>query len=140
MRRAGNVYVGGELVVVIDCARLDRAANFWSAMLGYVQDGDASDDDRYLRLLPRYGVGTEVLLQRVPEHRTAKNRMHLDLRTDNLDAEVRRALDVGARLLTDQPVEEDGWLWHVLADPDDNEFCVLQPPASRQAGWTGAGA
>ncbi|WP_410788724.1 VOC family protein [Kribbella sp. C-35] len=34
----------------------------------------------------------------------------------------------GARLVTEEPVVEAGWVWHVLADPDGNEFCVLQPP------------
>ena len=52
----------------------------------------------------------------------------LDLRTPDLDAEVRRVLGLGATLLTSEPVTEDGWSWHILADPDGNEFCVLQPP------------
>ena len=38
-------------------------------------------------------------------------------------------LGLGAALLTAQPVTEDGSRWHILADPDGNEFCVLQPPA-----------
>jgi hypothetical protein len=33
-------------------------------------------------------------------------------------------------VLTEQPISEEGWRWHILADPDGNEFCVLQPPAS----------
>ena len=57
-----------------------------------------------------------------------KNRLHLDLRTPDLEAEVARVLDLGATLLTSQPVVEDGWRWHVLGDPDGNEFCVLEPP------------
>ena len=44
------------------------------------------------------------------------------------NGEVGRVLDLGATLLTSEPVTEDGWLWHILADPDGNEFCVLQPP------------
>jgi predicted enzyme related to lactoylglutathione lyase len=36
---------------------------------------------------------------------------------------------LGARRVTADPIEEYGWIWHVLADPDGNEFCVLQPPA-----------
>ena len=39
-----------------------------------------------------------------------------------------RALDLGATLLTSEAVSEAGWFWHILADPDRNEFCVLQPP------------
>jgi hypothetical protein len=47
-----------------------------------------------------------------------------------MDAEVRRVPGLGATLITDQAVLEDGWRWHILAGPDSNEFCVLQPPAS----------
>jgi predicted enzyme related to lactoylglutathione lyase len=46
----------------------------------------------------------------------------------DLEAEVARVADLGAILLTSQPVVEDGWRWHVLGDPDGNEFCVLEPP------------
>jgi len=65
----------------------------------------------------------------VSDPKVAKNRLHLDLRTADLDAEVQRALDTGATLVTAAPIEEYGWRWHVLTDPDANEFCVLQPPA-----------
>lgn len=121
-------YLGGDLVVVIDCASLDQAAEFWSAALGYVREGDGGD--RYLSLLPADGRGIEILLQRVRDGKRDKNRMHLDLRTRDLGAEVARLTGLGARLLTTEPVLESGWRWHVLADPDGNEFCTLQPPAS----------
>ncbi len=54
--------------------------------------------------------------------------VHLDLRTRDLEAEVSRVTALGATVLTSRPIIEDGWAWHVLADPDGNEFCVLQPP------------
>ena len=121
-------YLRGDLVVVIDCISLERAAAFWSAALGYVREGDGGD--HYLSLLPEGGTGIEILLQRVRDGKQGKNRMHLDLRTRDLDAEVGRLTGLGARLLTIEPVLESGWRWHVLADPDGNEFCALQPPAS----------
>jgi predicted enzyme related to lactoylglutathione lyase len=127
-------YLRGDLVIVIDVASLVRAADFWSAVLGYVREGDGGD--RYLSLLPadgadgRDGVGAEILLQRVPDVKQGKNRVHLDLRTRDLDAEVARLTGLGAQLVTSEPVTESGWRWHVLADPDGNEFCALQPPAS----------
>jgi hypothetical protein len=37
-------------------------------------------------------------------------------------------LALGATRLTDEQIEEHGWAWHILADPDGNEFCVLRPP------------
>jgi predicted enzyme related to lactoylglutathione lyase len=114
------------LVVVVDCADLDRSAAFWCGVLGYRAEG--SGPGRYRSLLPADGNGIEVLLQRVPETKSAKSRVHLDLRVPDLQDEVDRVVALGARRLTDRPIAEDGWTWHVLADPDGNEFCVLQPP------------
>jgi predicted enzyme related to lactoylglutathione lyase len=131
MSREPLRYPQGELVVVIDCAQLDRSAEFWTAVLGYVRDGVAAG--RYQGLLPAYGQGAEILLQQVPEAKQGKNRVHLDLRTRELEPETRRLVSLGARILTEQPVTEYGWRWHVMSDPDGNEFCVLQPPASY---WT----
>jgi predicted enzyme related to lactoylglutathione lyase len=68
-----------------------------------------------------------VLLQRVAEEKGQKNWLHIDLRSADLDAEVGRVLGLGATLVTGAPIVEDGWRWHILADPDGNEFCVLQP-------------
>ncbi|MQA84177.1 MAG: VOC family protein [Streptosporangiales bacterium] len=127
MRRKPHRYLHGELVVVIDCSDLDRSADFWSGVLGYTRDGAPAGP--YQSLVPADGEGVEVLLQRVPDEKRGKNRLHLDLRTHDLPSEVHRVLGLGAALLTDQPVAEAGWRWHILADPDGNEFCVLQPPA-----------
>ncbi len=121
-------YPNGELVIVIDCSDLERSARFWSEVLGYTA-GQASTGP-YRSLQPASGAGIDVLLQRVADVKRQKNRLHLDLRTPDLEAEVRRVLDLGATLLTRQPVAEDGWYWHILADPDGNEFCVLQPPGA----------
>jgi predicted enzyme related to lactoylglutathione lyase len=124
-------YPNGELVVVIDCSDLDVSARFWSGVLGYTA-GQAVGGP-YRSLQPASGAGIDVLLQRVRDVKAQKNRLHLDLRTPDLDAEVRRVLDLGATLLTSEPVAEDGWFWHILADPDGNEFCVLQPPGMPSA-------
>ena len=120
-------YPNGELVIVIDCSDLDRSARFWAAVLGY-KAGQVTGGP-YHSLTPVSGVGIDVLLQQVPDVKRQKNRLHLDLRTPDLEAEAARVLELGATLLTSQPVLEDGWRWHILADPDGNEFCVLQPPA-----------
>jgi predicted enzyme related to lactoylglutathione lyase len=120
-------YLRGHLVVVIDCADLDRAAQFWTSVLGYAREGPAGAT--YQSLVPADGRGVEILLQRVPERKGGKNRLHLDLRTTDLDAEVERAVALGGQRLTSEPVTESGWCWHILADPDGNEFCILQPPA-----------
>jgi predicted enzyme related to lactoylglutathione lyase len=126
MARLPQLYRSGELVIVIDCSDLDRSARFWAAVLGYTAGRPAPGP--YRSLTPEDGAGIEVLLQRVPDAKQGKNRLHLDLRTADLAAEVGRILGLGASQLTRQPVTEDGSRWHILADPDGNEFCVLQPP------------
>jgi predicted enzyme related to lactoylglutathione lyase len=114
------------LAVVLDCSDLDQSATFWCGVLGY--RAEPRSPGRYRQLLPADGNGVELLLQQVAERKVSKNRVHLDLRVPDLAAETARAVTLGARRITDDPIEEDGWIWHVLADPDGNEFCVLQPP------------
>jgi predicted enzyme related to lactoylglutathione lyase len=114
------------LAIVLDCFDLDRSAAFWCGVLGY--RAEPSSPGRYQQLLPDDGNGVELLLQRVAEPKGTKKRMHVDLRVPDLDAETARVVALGARRVTAEPIEEYGWIWHVLADPDGNEFCVLQPP------------
>ncbi len=116
-----------ELVIVLDCADLDRASDFWCAALGYVGPPPEWQSGPYRQLFPADGDGIELLLQRVPEDHAAKNRVHFDLRTPDMEDEVARLLGLGAVLRTSEPIQEDGMMWHVLADPDGNELCVLQP-------------
>ncbi len=87
----------------------------------------------YQSLILADGHGIEVLLQRTGDDKRQKNRLHLDLRTASLEEEAKRIIGLGASLLTGHPVSEHGWRWHILADPDGNEFCVLQPPAGSLA-------
>jgi catechol 2,3-dioxygenase-like lactoylglutathione lyase family enzyme len=128
------------LVIVLDCADLDRAAAFWRIALGYVSDrghGAEGEDaaGRYHRLVPADGRGVELLLQKVDDRKRGKNRMHLDLRHHDLAAETARLLAAGARHTTGEQIREDGWCWYVLEDPDGNEFCVLQPPPDHPSAW-----
>jgi len=82
----------------------------------------------FVRILAVYSRGWPHATHRVPDVKRQKNRLHLDLRTPDLEAEIGRVAGLGATLLTSEPVTEDGWFWHILADPGGNEFCVLQPP------------
>lgn len=118
-----------EIVPVLDCTDLVATAAFWAAAMNYrIEPGEP-----YTTLRSRDG-GPTILLQRVPEGKSGKNRMHLDLRVTDLDGEVGRLERLGARTLTTEPVTEAGWTWHVLADPEGNEFCVLRPPAAEAPG------
>ena len=67
-------------------------------------------------------VGPRFMFIKVPEPKTAKNRVHLDLGTTELDAEVRRVLDLGATLVGHR--DEYGIRWSTFTDPEGNEFCV----------------
>lgn len=70
------------------------------------------------------GLGRRLLFQRVPEPKTVKNRVHLDLHAgpERREAETARLVGLGASVLRN--VEEQGGSWTVLADPEGNEFCV----------------
>lgn len=106
MRRMPQLYRSGELIVVIGCSDLARSVRFWSGVPGFTAGRVTSGP--YWSLAPESGEGIEVLLQQVPEDKHQKNRLHLDLRTADMDTDVRRVLGLGATLITDQVVTEDG--------------------------------
>jgi len=107
----------------LDCSDLERMSEFWREAAGFVVDGII--EGRYVSLV---GHRLTLTLQRVDEPKTVKNRMHLDLLVDDLDAEVRRLEKLGAHRLTAAALEEFGQTWFVLADPEGNEFCVAEGP------------
>jgi catechol-2,3-dioxygenase len=107
--------------LAVDCADAQALARFWCSVLDYeVQD----ESDGLVTIGPRKGGGPVLTFARVPERKTIKNRLHLDLSpTDrDQDEEVRRLLELGAR---HADVGQGDASWVVLADPEGNEFCVL---------------
>jgi Glyoxalase-like domain len=102
-------------------------ARFWGQVLGRaVSPEDGPTDDEV-------GLGGEpnLLFIRVPEAKTLKNRVHVDLQPDSTrDDEVDRLTRLGAPLIDDQR-RPDGTGWVVLADPAGNEFCVERSAAER---------
>jgi predicted enzyme related to lactoylglutathione lyase len=111
------------LELVLDCADPDRAATFWAAALGYEIHGKA---DNYRSIVDPDGVAPKMILQGVDEPKTGKNRMHLDIHSQDIEIEAARLVELGARRLRDEPFVEHGTSWILLADPDGNEFCVCQ--------------
>jgi len=113
--------------LTIDARDPESAAAFWLELLGWEREG-GDDDGVFIR--PAGGAGAAatggILFFRVPadEEKVVKNRLHLDLRPDDQDAEVERALALGARRVDIGQGDES---WVVLADPDGNEFCILRP-------------
>ncbi len=113
--------------VTFDCHHALDQARFWSQVLSRpVGEGEPAPSEFFATLPspgPDSGVPTLMFIK-VPEAKTAKNRVHLDLVTDDREAEVERLKDLGATVIHEK--DEWGLLWVTLADPEGNEFCVAQ--------------
>ena len=107
--------------VVIDCNDFPRMFEFWRGVLGYVPREEPSDDWVVLRDPNRDYVN--VSLQKVPEPRVGKNRLHFDLYTTDREGEVERLLSLGAT--RQERYAEAGEDFVVLEDPEGNLFCVI---------------
>jgi catechol 2,3-dioxygenase-like lactoylglutathione lyase family enzyme len=110
----------------IDSADPARIASFWKSALGwrrtFAEEGqvgleppEGSAED---------GIAADLLFLKVPEGKTVKNRLHLDLRPADQAAEVARLEALGARRVS---IGQGDVGWVVMADPDGNEFDVLRP-------------
>src|SRR5918992_1951311 len=107
--------------LAVDCSDAPSLAGFWAAALDYkVLDDDDPDE---VLAVPRSGAGTRLIFLKVPEGKSVKNRLHLDLRPDDRDAEVERLIGLGARKVD---IGQGDVTWVVMADPEGNEFCVLR--------------
>jgi catechol 2,3-dioxygenase-like lactoylglutathione lyase family enzyme len=108
--------------IVIDCSEFDKMLAFWQEALHYVPEEPAKDG--WVILRDPEGRNPNVSLNYDPEKRLGRNRLHLDLYTDNREGEVKRLLKIGA---THHPqTYEPGDDFRVLEDPDGNLFCVVQ--------------
>ena len=107
--------------VVLDCAEPTRLAKFWREALDY---RDYYTDAKLAVLVPKEGTASPLLLQGVPEPKAGKNRMHLDIVVDDVEAEVRRLQALGARRIDDGVQSFGGTRWVRMSDPEQNEFCV----------------
>ena len=113
-----------RLEVGIDCRDPLALAGFWEAALGYARaEGDGHP---YLNLVPPDGEGPVVFLQRVPEPKAAKNRLHIDLYTRAPELLIERLIGLGATPLGPPVGPSDLWSFVVMADPEGNEFCVCR--------------
>lgn len=137
--------------VVLDCADPERMATFWKEALHYIEQSPPEGFDswhHWLRdagipadrwndanaVIDPDGVGPRLFFQRVPEHKTVKNRLHLDLnvggdrrapleeRKVRVDTEVQRLVTLGAARV--RAFDERGQHWVAMRDPEGNEFDV----------------
>ena len=116
--------------ITFDCTDARALARFWSQLTGW---NVYFDDDPEVVVAPSYPYdGTGLLFIPVPEGKTAKNRVHLDVQPVDLtrDEAVTQALTLGARVLEDHR-SPDGSGWVTLADPEGNEFCVERSASER---------
>ena len=114
--------------LTIDCADPTRVAAFWCSALGYEL---VESDDEVAEIRDPSGVGWPLLFQVVPEGKSVKNRIHLDIRASaSMAAEVERLEGSGATM--QRLVEEGDSFWTIMLDVEGNEFCVLRGP---EDGW-----
>ncbi len=139
--------------VTFDCADPERLGRFWADLLHYVEQPPPPGFDSWPSFLESVGVppdkmdsayavidpdgsGPRLFFQKVTEGKTAKNRIHLDVnvggghatpmeeRRGTVDAEVERAVGLGATVMRPAEVSEMDEYWAVLQDPEGNEFCL----------------
>ncbi len=107
----------------IDANDVDRVSAFWSSLLGYrIREVDDSDGWRHLE--PTSPELPKLTIQPVPEPKTRKNRLHLDLFVPDPDPWIQRAVELGATLLG-RSEDPDDW-FQVIADPEGNELCICR--------------
>jgi len=138
-----------EVQVVIDCADPAALALFWAEALGYVVQPPPRGFESWQDWLRDQGIpedrwndasavvapdraGPRIFFQRVPEPKSVKNRVHLDLNVtagvpgeeadDVLEAEAKRLEALGATCL--RKMDQSSGQWIVMQDPEGNEFCV----------------
>ena len=109
--------------ITIDTAEPRRLAEFWTKALDLEVVFDAEGAFLLLRSRTKPGQ-TAIGLQKVPEPKAGKNRVHVDFSTDDRAGEVARLTALGAK--EGETHEMPGLTWTVLSDPDGNEFCVGQ--------------
>ena len=127
--------------VSFDAAGPHALGAFWCEVLGYVEQPppsgfatwddaldafgvDRSDPDRAYAIVDPEGVGPRLFFQKVPEAKTAKNRVHLDVRIGDVDLRARadELVALGATLVGE--FDEPGGRWITLLDPEGNELCL----------------
>lgn len=112
----------------IDCHNAYELSEWWKPVLGYVDVPDDPNEPGHeeCMIIDPAGAGPRLLFIEVPDDKTGKNRVHLDLRPveRSRDEEVAWALAHGATQVADHRRPEGGWV--ILADPEGNEFCILR--------------
>ncbi|AWB93534.1 VOC family protein [Aeromicrobium chenweiae] len=114
----------------VDCLDAFELSQWWKGLLGYVDvEGDPNEPGDEECAIVDPGTGHTIWFLEVPEAKTGKNRIHLDLRPreGTRDEEIERVRALGAVEVADRRgVYGPGSGWVVFADPEGNEFCILR--------------
>jgi predicted enzyme related to lactoylglutathione lyase len=117
------------LNVTFDCRDAGAVARFWAEVTGYPKEQQHQPGNDYWVVGPPDGSVPRLVFVTVPEKKSTKNRLHLDVMPSgsSQEEEVARLLDLGASVVDDRRRSSPGG-WIVMADPEGNEFCVEHPP------------
>ena len=111
-----------HIAVTIDVRDLETMSTFWSTLLGV----ESQIHEPFAFLAPGGDGRVAIWLQRVPEERRGKNRLHLDFVTDDLEATERRIVELGGGIGDRQ--NWDRFEWRICTDPEGNVFDVMRNP------------
>ena len=113
--------------LTIDSEDPDKLADFWCQALGYevTYRSDEGETEREVAIESPERKGWPILFVDVHDERNVKNRLHLDLRPDDQEAEVAQVEKLGAKRIDIGQGPDVTWV--VMADPEGNEFCILRP-------------
>jgi predicted enzyme related to lactoylglutathione lyase len=118
-RSGGSEMASKWWSVVVDCHEIKGQARFWCDVLGYDIVFESNDE---VAIAKDEHTWPGMVFVQVPEEKTVKNRLHIDLNPDDQEAEVSRIEGLGARRID---IGQGDVRWVVMADPEGNEFCVL---------------
>ena len=107
--------------VMIDARDPDALARFWGALLG-IDSVSHFDDGRFV-FLEEGAHGPAIGIQRVPEPKVTKNRVHVDVEVDDIEEWTRWVRQHGGSRVADH--QAAGVHWRIMADPEGNEFCLV---------------
>ncbi len=117
--------IGRLEMIQMDCHDPRRLALFWSAVFGLEIDSTFGEPPHYVGLAQAGPNHQYLSFQRVPEPKARKNRLHLDIRVDDIEQATTQIETLGGRRLSGEDFWEHGFRWRVMADPEDNEFCLV---------------
>ena len=121
-----DTYMANRLTgITIDCADPARLARFWSALLDIAVTGEHGNDAGWATVGSRLDHQPRLTFQRVPEPKTAKVRIHLDIQVDDIGAACQQVEDLGGRWSGERHDYDDGTVM-VMHDPENHEFCLVQ--------------